>query len=166
MFRRRIATWLLVGVLIAVAFSAYSQLEDAGAILLQVREIIAQNYYDPTFHGYALDARFKEADQKLGDVTSFEMAMSVIGSAVQGLARPPSVPSRKSRKQDADEAAESIVKVNSASESDLMQLPDVSQATARRRIRNRPCHDREDLPAKHVGSERQYAKVKDIVTVE
>lgn len=95
MFRRRIATWLLVGVLIAVAFSAYSQtqqkigkteLEDAGAILLQVRETIAQNYYDPTFHGYDLDARFKEADQKLGDVTSFEMAMSVIGSEVQGLA--------------------------------------------------------------------------------
>ena len=64
------------------------------------------------------------------------------------LPRPPSVPSWKSRKRDADEAAQearafavgvrqgwlkgghTIVKVNSASESDLMQLPDVSQATA------------------------------------
>lgn len=86
---------LLVGVLIIAAFSAYSQtqqkigkseLEDARAILRQVRETIAQNYYDPTFHGYDLDARFQGVDQELGDVTSFEMAMSVIGSAVQGLA--------------------------------------------------------------------------------
>ena len=95
MLRRRTATWLLVGVLITIAFSAYSQtqqkigkaeLDDARAILVQVKDTIAQNYYDPAFHGYDLDARFKEADQKLGDVSSFEVAMSVIGSAVQGLA--------------------------------------------------------------------------------
>lgn len=95
MLRRRIVGWLLVGVLIISAFSAYSEtqqkigkneLEDARAILLQVRATLAHNYYDPTFHGYNVDARFKEADQRLGDVSSFEMAMSLIGSAVQGLA--------------------------------------------------------------------------------
>lgn len=59
-----------------------------------------------------------------------------------------------------------IVNVNSASEGDLMQLPDVSQATARKIIRNRPYHDREDLLAKHVVSEEQYAKIQDIITVQ
>lgn len=59
-----------------------------------------------------------------------------------------------------------IVNVNSASETDLMELPDISQTTARKIIRNRPYHDREDLLAKHVVSEEQYAKIKDIVTVQ
>lgn len=59
-----------------------------------------------------------------------------------------------------------IVNVNSASESDLMELPNISQATARKIIRNRPYHDREDLLAKNVVSEEQYAKIKDIITVQ
>jgi DNA uptake protein ComE-like DNA-binding protein len=59
-----------------------------------------------------------------------------------------------------------IVNVNSASESELMQLPDVSQATARKIIRNRPYSNREELLAKHVVSEEQYAKIKDVITVQ
>ena len=59
-----------------------------------------------------------------------------------------------------------IVNVNPASETDLMELPDVSQTTARKIIRNRPYHAREDLLAKRVVSEEQYAKIKDIVTVQ
>jgi DNA uptake protein ComE-like DNA-binding protein len=59
-----------------------------------------------------------------------------------------------------------IVNVNSASETDLMELPDISQNTARKIIRNRPYHDREDLLAKHVVSEQQYAKIKDIITAQ
>jgi hypothetical protein len=59
-----------------------------------------------------------------------------------------------------------IVNVNSASESDLMELPDISQATARKIIRDRPYHDRADLLAKNVVSEEQYAKIKDIITVQ
>lgn len=64
------------------------------------------------------------------------------------------------------EGGHRIVNVNSASESDLMELPDISQTTARKIIRNRPYHDREELLAKRAVSEEQYAKIKDIVTVE
>jgi hypothetical protein len=60
-------------------------LERARAVLHHVKELIAKNYYDPTFHGYDLDARFLKADQKLADVNSFEMGMNVVGWAVQGL---------------------------------------------------------------------------------
>ncbi len=57
--------------------------------------------------------------------------------------------------------------VNSASETDLMELPDIiSQTTARKIIRNRPYHDREDLLAKRIVSEEQYAKIKDIIAVQ
>jgi C-terminal processing protease CtpA/Prc len=65
-----------------------SKLDQAQAkeILLQVKNLLVENYYDPTFHGYDLDARFKAADEKFADVNSFEMAMNVIGWTVQGLA--------------------------------------------------------------------------------
>jgi hypothetical protein len=62
-----------------------NELELAHQMLLQVKDAIEKNYYDPTFHGYDLDARFKEADQKLGDATSFGMGMNVVGWAVEGL---------------------------------------------------------------------------------
>ena len=57
-----------------------------GGVLLKVKDTIDKNYYDPTFHGYNLDARFQAAEQKLADVSSFEMGMNVVGWAVQGLA--------------------------------------------------------------------------------
>ena len=47
------------------------ELELAREMLVQVKEAIEKNYYDPTFHGYDLDGRFKEAVQKLGTATSF-----------------------------------------------------------------------------------------------
>jgi hypothetical protein len=60
--------------------------ERARGVLLKVKDTIDKNYYDPTFHGYNLNARFQAADQKLADVSSFEMGMNVVGWAVQGLA--------------------------------------------------------------------------------
>jgi DNA uptake protein ComE-like DNA-binding protein len=59
-----------------------------------------------------------------------------------------------------------VVNLNSASESELTELPDISSATARRIIRNRPYHEPADLITKHVVSDAQYAKIKDIVTTE
>jgi len=59
--------------------------ELAREVLLQVKDAIERNYYDPTFRGYDLDGRFQEADQKLGTATSFGMAMNVVGWAVEGL---------------------------------------------------------------------------------
>ncbi len=64
------------------------------------------------------------------------------------------------------EGGHRLVNINSASKSELMELPDISESTAGKIIRNRPYHDREDLLAKHVVSEEQYAKLKDIVTVQ
>jgi DNA uptake protein ComE-like DNA-binding protein len=59
-----------------------------------------------------------------------------------------------------------VVNLNSASESELTELPDISGVTARRIIRNRPYHEPADLITKHVVSQGQYAKIKDIVTTE
>ena len=59
-----------------------------------------------------------------------------------------------------------VVNLNSASESELTELPDISSVTARRIIRNRPYHEPADLITKHVVSDGQYAKIKDIVTTE
>jgi DNA uptake protein ComE-like DNA-binding protein len=59
-----------------------------------------------------------------------------------------------------------VVNLNSASERELTELPDISGATARRIIRNRPYREPADLIAKHIVSGGQYAKIKDIVTTE
>ena len=59
-----------------------------------------------------------------------------------------------------------VVNLNSASESELTELPDISGVTARRIIRNRPYREPAELIAKHVVSSEQYAKIKDIVTTE
>jgi DNA uptake protein ComE-like DNA-binding protein len=59
-----------------------------------------------------------------------------------------------------------VVNLNSASESELTELPDISSVTARRIIRNRPYREPDDLITKHVVSDRQYAKIKDIVATE
>ena len=61
------------------------ELELAREMLVQVKDAIEKNYYDPTFHGYDLNGRFKEADQKLGTATSFGMGVNVVGWAVEGL---------------------------------------------------------------------------------
>jgi C-terminal processing protease CtpA/Prc len=62
-----------------------NELELAREMLQQVKDAIEKNYYDPTFHGFDLDGRFKEADQKLDDATSFGMGVNVVGWAVEGL---------------------------------------------------------------------------------
>jgi len=59
-----------------------------------------------------------------------------------------------------------VVNLNSASESELTELPDISSVTARRIIRDRPYHEPAELISKHVVSSVQYAKIKDIVTTE
>jgi DNA uptake protein ComE-like DNA-binding protein len=59
-----------------------------------------------------------------------------------------------------------VVNLNSASESELTGLPDISSVTARRIIRNRPYREPTELISKQVLSNEQYAKIKDIVTTE
>jgi DNA uptake protein ComE-like DNA-binding protein len=59
-----------------------------------------------------------------------------------------------------------VVNLNSASESELRELPDISSVAARRIIRNRPYRDPAELISKHVVSSEEYLKIKDIVTTE
>jgi DNA uptake protein ComE-like DNA-binding protein len=59
-----------------------------------------------------------------------------------------------------------VVNLNSASERELMELPEVSKGDARRIIRARPYRDTHELVTKHIVSDDEYAKIKDIVTVE
>jgi len=63
-------------------------------------------------------------------------------------------------------AGHHIVNLNSASNSELMELPDISAATARRIVRNRPYRDTNELVTKHIVSESEYSKIKDIVTAQ
>jgi hypothetical protein len=59
-----------------------------------------------------------------------------------------------------------LVNLNSASVSELMELPDISEATARKIVRNRPYRDSGELVTKRIVSESEYSKIKDIVTVQ
>ena len=69
-------------------------------MLNAVKKEIKSNYYDPTFHGVDVDARFKEAEEKLDAATSLGQAFGIIAQAVLELNDshtvfyPPSRPAR------------------------------------------------------------------------
>jgi C-terminal processing protease CtpA/Prc len=87
---RRGAAALLLCALAPISASAQKKVdkagqEDARTMLRQVRDTIEKNYYDPSFHGFDLDARFEEAEKKLNDVPDLPSGLSVIAWAVEGL---------------------------------------------------------------------------------
>jgi DNA uptake protein ComE-like DNA-binding protein len=59
-----------------------------------------------------------------------------------------------------------IININSASESELMELPNISRTDSRKIIRSRPYRDSQELVTKHIVSENEYAKIKDIITTK
>ena len=59
-----------------------------------------------------------------------------------------------------------LININSASESELMELPNISRIDARKIVRGRPYRDSKELVTKHIVSNDQYAKIKDIITVQ
>jgi len=63
-------------------------------------------------------------------------------------------------------AGHHVVNINSATESELIELPNISRVDARKIIRGRPYHDSQELITKHIVSDDKYAKIKDIVTVQ
>jgi len=63
-----------------------SQTREMGRIMLGVvKSDIKKNYYDATFHGVDLEARFKEADEKLKQASSLNEILATIAAAVMDL---------------------------------------------------------------------------------
>jgi C-terminal processing protease CtpA/Prc len=86
--------WISLTVLACVAAVAEGSAQQrvnkaeegqARAILQQVEDTILKNYYDPTFHGLDLHARFKEADEQLAMVPNLVAGLGIIASAVESL---------------------------------------------------------------------------------
>jgi DNA uptake protein ComE-like DNA-binding protein len=59
-----------------------------------------------------------------------------------------------------------IININSASERELMELPNISRTDSRKIIRGRPYQDSQELVTKRIVSENEYAKIKDIITTK
>ena len=65
----------------AQSISGYER-ESGRQMLKMVKLDIEKNYYDPTFHGIDLDARFKEADEKIKKATSNGQIFGIIAQAL------------------------------------------------------------------------------------
>src|SRR5215218_10124286 len=55
---------------------------QAKDMLNTVKKEIKEKYYDSTYHGIDLDARFKAAEEKLDKATSLGQAFGIIAQAV------------------------------------------------------------------------------------
>src|SRR5205085_5750340 len=62
--------------------SLSGQRERGREMLKQIKEDISKNYYDPTFHGIDLDARFKEADERIKQADSSGLIYGIIAHAL------------------------------------------------------------------------------------
>jgi C-terminal processing protease CtpA/Prc len=59
--------------------------DRAHVILKTIKDDIKRNYYDPDFHGVDIDARFKEADDKLKEATSNGQMFGIVAQAMLDL---------------------------------------------------------------------------------
>lgn len=51
-------------------------------IVSQIKSELKKNYYDPSFHGIDLEARFRTADEKINEATSIGHVFGIIAQAV------------------------------------------------------------------------------------
>jgi C-terminal processing protease CtpA/Prc len=56
--------------------------ERLKSILSNIKNEVKKNYYDPSYHGIDLDARFKKADERLDQVTSTSQGFGVIAQVL------------------------------------------------------------------------------------
>ena len=89
-YRHRILSLILTLVCSAasvVSQNAPSALDrDRGRTMLnQIRLDLKKNYYDPNFHGMDVDARFKQAEEKINTATSQGQILGIIAQAVLDL---------------------------------------------------------------------------------
>ncbi|HVG35855.1 MAG TPA: S41 family peptidase [Pyrinomonadaceae bacterium] len=77
----------MAGALCSTAHAQSARLErERGRVMLNsIKAEIKSNYYDPTFHGIDIDARFKEADEKIKTATSISQIFGIIAQAVVDL---------------------------------------------------------------------------------
>jgi len=54
-------------------------------MISQIKEDLKKNYYDPSFHGVDIDARFKAADEKIKTATSIGHVFGIIAQALVDL---------------------------------------------------------------------------------
>lgn len=69
------------GIAEAQSFSGQDR-DRVRGMLDVIKGDIKKNYYDPTFHGIDIEARFKEADEKIKTVDSLSQAYGVIAQAL------------------------------------------------------------------------------------
>lgn len=62
-----------------------NDLHKVRGMLREGYETVKKSYYDPTFHGVDLDARFKEYDAKLKGASSMNAGLSLVAAFVDGL---------------------------------------------------------------------------------
>lgn len=74
----------LLSIPIGLAAQSYDRIERSrmSAILDTVKDTVKKNYYDQTFRGIDLDARFKKAEERLGQVNSTPAALAVIAQVL------------------------------------------------------------------------------------
>ena len=59
---------------------------DRGRTMLnQIKNDLKKNYYDPNFHGMDVDARFKQAEEKINTATSQGQILGIIAQALLDL---------------------------------------------------------------------------------
>ena len=99
-----------------------------------------------------LKPAIESAGRKLGEAT--ERAAEEARAAAQGV------------KEGWARGKHAPVDLNSASETELTELPGITGATARRIIRNRPYRDKEDLVSRGILSQSGYEKIQDQITAK
>jgi DNA uptake protein ComE-like DNA-binding protein len=116
----------------------------------------------------------KEREDKTRDeaAKAVERAKPEIQEAGRQIGRAADEAAREARafaegvRQDWTSAGHHVVNINSASESEIMELPNISRADARKIIRGRTYRDTHELVTRHIVSEDEYAKIKDIIIAE
>ena len=74
----------LLSIQVGVFAQSYDRIERSrmSAILDTVKDTVKKNYYDQSFRGIDLDARFKKAEERLGQVNSTPAALAVIAQVL------------------------------------------------------------------------------------